>query len=283
MYRKLKIVVIIILVLCSSIFLFFFLKHKESPKINSYRIFYHKIDSDILNQMISYDLNIVEASFFNIDDVSFLHENNSKVVGYLSLVEIGSWDNSLVERLNEDDYLYKSGEKLRDLSDVNFLGNLSSSHYRKVLFDILDERILSKGMDGVFLDTLDWIDYYHLEFDVYEDLVNGYRLFLKELREKYPDIYVVQNRSFRSFELFSYEYIDGFLWENFHSPYVNGVRKEIYNLEKFSRIAKLNNVQVYAISFENEKTNKTLADKLGWVFLFSEKKDRYSNWYIDVR
>lgn len=88
---------------------------RNPPK--SFRIYYDKIDPTILRGMASYDVNIVEASFFESKDVDFLHANQSQVIGYLSLVEIGYWDTHLINDLHEEDYLLdESNEKMKSLS-----------------------------------------------------------------------------------------------------------------------------------------------------------------------
>lgn len=183
---------------------------RPSPK--SFRIYYDKVNSRILNSMSTYSLNIVEASFFEIEDVNLIHTKPSIVVGYLSLVEIGYWDSVLVNQLTEDDYLRdETGNKIKSLSGKNYLGDLSSHHFREVLISILESRIVEKGMDGLFFDTLDWIDYYADDEVLYNTLTSGYKSFLIELKEKYPDLLIIQNRGFESFKKFSSDYIDGIL------------------------------------------------------------------------
>lgn len=135
-----------------SVLLIAFVKNISAKPPKSFRIYYNKINPTILKEMPNYDINIVEASFFNAKDVELIHESSSKVVGYLSLVEIGYWDTPLVNDLLEGDYLRdESNEKLQSLSKTNYLGDLSSPHFRKVLFKHLETRILDKKMDGFFL------------------------------------------------------------------------------------------------------------------------------------
>ncbi|MBI9093920.1 MAG: endo alpha-1,4 polygalactosaminidase [Sphaerochaeta sp.] len=229
-------------------------------------------------------MNIVEASFFEKEDVEYLHKNNSQVVGYLSLVEIGHWNTPLINDLHEEDYLVNaSHEKMKSLSKTNYLGDLSSPHFSEILFTYLESRILDKGMDGVFFDTLDWIDYYADDARIYEKLTSGYKAFLIELRQRYPDIIVIQNRGFESYKKFSHDYIDGILWENFKSPYIEADTKKIQTLKEFDRSTKLNRTNVFVISFENEVENRKTAKTLNWNFLFSQMDNRYSEWDIVVR
>ncbi len=255
---------------------------RREPK--SFRIYYDKIDTSILKDMRAYDINIVEASFFNKDDVSDVHSSTSHIVGYFSLIEIGYWDTVLINDLYECDFLRdESGEKLKSLNDENYLGDISSLHFRKTLLEQIDTRILDKGMDGVFLDTLDWIDYYGPKTGLYRKISTGYESFLKELRDNHPDIMIIQNRGFDSYKNFSHEYIDGLLWENFNSPYLEKDREEIQFLKDLKNRVKTNGTDMFVISFEHEKENRKIADRYNWSFLFSQMENRYSEWNIVVR
>lgn len=103
------------------------------------------------------------------------------------------------------------------------------------------------------------------------------------MKEKYPNIIIIQNRGFESYESFSGKYIDGILWENFKSPYKDQNTKKIDLLKKVKKIARKHKTDVFAISFENETINRELAEKLKWNFLYSQMENRYSHWDILVR
>ena len=273
---------IIIIVIC--VLLIVLIRTSSQRKPITFRIYYDKITPIILDGMSKYNLNIVEGSFFEKKDVVFLHSQSSKVVGYLSLIEIGYWDTPLVSSLNEEDYLLNDfNEKTKNLSKTNFLGDLSSKHYRDVLFKYLKIRILDKGMDGVFFDTLDWIDYYANDKRIYDKLTEGYKSFLMELRQKYPEILIIQNRGFESYEKFSNNYINGILWENFKSPYIENDSNKIKEFKEFNRMTRLNKTDVFVISFENENENRKIAKKFKWNFAYSQMDNRYSKWDILLR
>jgi len=234
--------------------------------------------------MSNYDINIVEALFFNSNNVETIHSSNSKLIGYISLIEIGSWDSEIIERLNKNDYLLDDNDnKILDLNGNNYLGNLSSSHFREVLLNTIQTRIVDKKMDGVFFDTLDWIDYYSNNKRIYSLLSEGYKNFLIEFKNKFPSLIIIQNRNFDSYKNFSKNYIDGLLWENFNSPYINNLKDEVSEFKKLSRIIKRSKTDIYVISFMNEGENRNITTKLGWSFLFSQMNQRYSNWNITVR
>jgi endo-alpha-1,4-polygalactosaminidase (GH114 family) len=284
MKYKLIIIFIILSFVCIAIIVYLNMNKKPNilQDISDYRIYYRKIDESILQSMSEYDLNIVEGSFFEEDDVKFLKENNSKVIGYYSVMEIGSWDTSLIEKLNDSDYLEIDGDKVLSKSEKNYIGDISQAHFQDALIEAIEKRIIVKGMDGLFLDTLDWLDYYKEETALYEKLLDGYSGFLKKLKDKYPDLIIIQNRGFNCYERVSYKFIDGILWENFSSPYLSENTTKIDTLERFAKIARRKNTVVFTISFDAGVESSKLSEKLGWKHLQSQMKNRYSSWDIET-
>ncbi len=283
MTREINKVSILIIFIFLIIILFIKSYYFSMPNY-SFRIYYDKINSSIINDMNNYDINIVEASFFTKEDVNIIHSNNSKVIGYLSLIEIGSWDSTLNQKLKDNDFLKDSNNKrLMNLSENNYLGDLSSSNFKSALLDILKTRIIDKNMDGVFFDTLDWIDYYKNDTAIYNQLITGYKDFIKEVKNLYPKLMIIQNRSFTSYNDFSKKYVDGLLWENFNSPYIEDDKTDIKLLKTIKRNSFLYKTNIFVLSFINEDINRELSKKLKWNFLFSQMENRYSNWNVETR
>jgi endo-alpha-1,4-polygalactosaminidase (GH114 family) len=277
-------IILILIVLCLVVIVYINANKKpnELENISNYRIYYRKIDKDILKSMSSYDLNIVEGSFFDSEDVEYLNEKGSKVVGYYSVMEIGSWDASLIEKLDDMDYLKKDGVKVKSLSGSNYICDISKCHFQDALIDSISERVMAKGMDGVFLDTVDWIDYFQDDEILYPILLKGYGEFLEKLKARYPDIIVIQNRGLYAYENLSCSYVDGILWENFSSPYVEDDESAIDRLKKVRSLSRRYNTAVFTISFDEGHESEDLSTKLGWVHLQSQMEDRYSKWDIET-
>lgn len=279
--QKMKITILIILFLTTSIYYLFF-NYKTEKAL--FRIYYRSIDETILAEMANYDLNIVESAFFTRENVDFLHNKNSKLLGYISLIEIGSWDNSIINKLTNDDFLRdNNNEILYSLDKVNPLGDLSSSHFREILFERIEEIILTKKMDGLFLDTLDWIDYYKDDIELYNKLLSGYKEFLIELKRDYPSIIIMQNRGLESYFNFSKSYITSILWENFDYSTIESKKNKNKDFMKFKLYVKMYKTNVYLISFINDDKNRKIASELYWNYLYSQMKNRYSKWNIMIK
>ena len=257
----------IICILIGSLYYFYILHSNPLRTVATYRIYYGEIDGKILTDMNKSDMVIVEASLFDKLDVERLKENKkTKVLGYLSVMEIGNWDNEIIASLNSADYLTIDGKRVGDGKNQNFLGDISRTHYRQTLLNTLENRILAKGMDGVFLDTTDWIDQFDDNKAVQEKLVTGYEEFLKEVKSRFPEIIIIQNRGFSCFNKVGYKYIDGFLWEDFKTPL--GENKDFeQRVNELKMLTQEHGIKIFSVSYENEAQNKEFASQMGWTHL----------------
>ncbi|MGM0378930.1 MAG: endo alpha-1,4 polygalactosaminidase [Bacillota bacterium] len=240
----------------------------DEVKVDDFMIYYGDQNKQIVKEFNNYDLLILETAFYSKEDIIKLKkENNSKYIGYLSVFEISNWDKELINKLNEDDYLVYKNKIIKNEKYENFVANIKSENYRDLLVRLIDKRIVKKQFDGVFLDTIDWIDYYKNE-KVVEDMIYGYKLFLKEIKDKYPDLIIYQNRGFFSFNSFSSNFIDGIFWENFSYSkiyedfdiFINLLKKDISS-----------NISVFLIYSEDKKRNKIISKILNWPFMNKTK------------
>ncbi|SHH81047.1 putative glycoside hydrolase [Clostridium grantii] len=279
--KNILLIAIFIIVLCIFSCIYTSLHSRISnplKEISSYRIYYRKIDENILEDMTRFDLLIVEGSFFEKKDVDYLKTNETKIVGYLSLMEVGFWDDILINKMKDSNYLTIKGEKVLSKSGKNYIGDISNENYQNALLEVLEERIMCKNMDGVFLDTIDWIDYYESDLETYKKLKKGYTDFVYKVKEKYPSIVIIQNRGLRTYKDYSSDFIDGILWENFSSPYINNDLSKIEDLKDFIETINEKKTKVLTISFDKESESKDFSIKMGWTHLQSQLENRYSKW-----
>lgn len=253
---------------------------EENPLVNveKFRVYYRDIDETILEDMQNLDLVIVEASHFNQQNVQSVKKNGTIILGYLSIMEIGKWDSEVINQLDPSDYLTIDGERVYNEKYENYLGDLSKEHYREVLLDTLEKRILSKGMDGVFFDTIGWLDSYKNDGEVYDRLKVGYEELLKRIRKRFSGIYILQNRGFKSFYEVSCKYTQGIMWENFDITTADQRESVRDRINKLERLRRKNNIQVFTISFENADANKNFTQKMKWKYLQESKEYRYIKW-----
>ncbi|AFS79510.1 hypothetical protein Curi_c25150 [Gottschalkia acidurici 9a] len=277
MLKKIIFILLVILLIWQSTRILTAENKSSLEKVKKYRIYYRGIDDEIITDMEKYDLLIVEALNFEKEDVrNIKKKKNTILIGYLSTIEIGHWDEEILEKMNEEDYMTFEGKTLYNKSFKNPLADISQEHYQEILLNTLEERILSKGMDGVFLDTVDWIDYYSTNEEIYKKLNKGYEEVLKKIRKKYPDIYIIQNRGFKSVIDFSSDYIDGLLWENLNVNEFDEDYQETF--KKLQEINSKNKFVIFSLSFEDERENSIFTKKLNWKHMYLEKDGRYTKW-----
>lgn len=253
-------------------------KQNKNPlnHINNYRVFYGRPEKDYKNSFKAYDLLILEPSFYNEVDLKELRvDSNQLYFGYLSVMEVSHWDADLLERMDINDYLKINGKRYKKEGSTNFIGDIRSKSYRKLLMTLIGKRIVDKGFQGVFLDTVDWIDYFEYnDKALSEAFKKAYEIFLKEVNETYPDLFIIQNRSFDTYESFAKSYVHGIMWENFEY-------KKIFNEDLSRTIYLMKNKwlygnQVLTISHQEYEKNKLWNKRLSWVFMPSYNS--YSRW-----
>lgn len=242
--------------------------------ISSYRIYYGRMNDEILEDMKKYDLVVVEALRFNEDMVNELKTSGVMVLGYISVSEVGWWDDEIVSQMDSSQFLFEEGKPL--MNGKNKLGDLSSLHYRTVLLNTIEKRIMSKGMDGVFFDTLDTVDVIESEDGRYAQIM-GYLELVSDIRLKWNDIVLIQNRGFNYTSFLQREMIDGILWENFSEDLFND---PVYRIRRRSlnRLRWIANVHTLALAYRDEEASKAAASRNRWIFSYLKGQEGLMEW-----
>ena len=116
-----------------------------------------------------------------------LKQMGKRVVGYISLGEVA-----------KHDPLFSEIESKKLLVDENenwpgsFRVRIGDRKWRKFVVKKIIPRILDKGFDGVFMDTVDTADYLEKVKEI-EGQVKGAIKLIKEIRKKYPQLIMVLN------------------------------------------------------------------------------------------
>lgn len=173
-----------------KLYLFIFLgfivqcKTTEFPTIQKksivpFGISYARVDP---SQVSNYKMIIIEPDFYTPADIHSFKQKGPSVIAYVTLGEVDKYR-----------WYYP------DLEEIGFLGinenwdspflNLEDLKTRELILEKVIPRILEKGVDGLFLDTVDAVSPYtsrkHLAPYMLE-LIRG-------IREKYPNIVIIQN------------------------------------------------------------------------------------------
>jgi endo-alpha-1,4-polygalactosaminidase (GH114 family) len=273
--RKSLIIVSVIITLIG--FISYYIQNKNPLNhIDNYRVFYGRPEKDYKNSFKAYDLLILEPFFYDKEDLKELKADNKQLYfGYLSVMEVSHWDEDLLKQMDLKDYLEINGKRYKKDGSVNFIGDLRNESYRELLMTLIEKRVVDKGFQGVFLDTVDWIDYFGYSDKVLrESFKKSYVIFLKEVKKKYPDLLIIQNRSFDTYESFAKSYVHGIMWENFDY-------KKMFNEDLSRTIDLMKNKWVYGnqvltISHQEYEKNLLWSKRFSWVFMPSYNS--YSRW-----
>ncbi len=244
-------------------------------KVRDYQIFYGTLTSAIVNDMAAnYQLVILDSLYTKPAYIEYLKSRGVLVYGYISVADIDTSDTTFVNKLKEDDYLKINGQKV--FSGWNYMGDIRQPHYRDLLMQNIEARIVDKGFDGVFLDTVE----YYEETGFTGDRATADKLtlecisFMRQIKETWPGLSLFQNRGFVMLDKGSKEYIDAILYENFDASSQSDYYKNVESLITTSK------VQCFAHTFENGEIQKTTALSLGWKFLMTDKNDNYTKYRL---
>lgn len=193
-------------------------KKEPLQKVTDYKIYYGEPSEEMIQNMKDFDMVIIEPHKYTKNDIEKIRENGTIVMGYLSVMELGSWNEAVLKGVQESDYLLVDNRKKYISKWDTYLMDLSSSHYRGLLFDDAHEHIMKKGMDGIFIDTSgDIDDYFHDRPLLKKKLREGYIQLLAALKKADPDLLILQNWGFDTYKQASKPYVNAIMWENFHS------------------------------------------------------------------
>ncbi|MCP2035271.1 endo-alpha-1,4-polygalactosaminidase (GH114 family) [Planomicrobium sp. HSC-17F08] len=191
-------------------------------RVDSFHIFYGRPTQDKLEELAQQDAAIIEPTAFTKKQIAFLQNEDVLLFGYVSLIQLENWNDELKKNIVPSDYWMQEGERLYISDWDTYVMDISEKHYRDVLMHKIRTEINEKQMDGIFLDTVDDLDYYFRDDPVTQKAMRtGYKQLLEEIKTAYPDLLIIQNRGFESYKAVSREKVDGILWEGFNKQELN--------------------------------------------------------------
>jgi len=177
-----------------------YLHKARLPKIENYAVYY---GSDKIDELSKFDLVILDPDNYSKDEIEKLKKNGTIVLAYLSLGEV-----------NENRWYFEYAKKCiigRNPTWGSYYINISCKTWKSLLLGKIIPKILEKGFDGLFLDTVDVVDNYPQFKDDMIDLI-------KSIRAEYPNIILIQNRGFSVIDETA-KYVNGVLFECFTTHY----------------------------------------------------------------
>ena len=171
--------------------------------------------SDAMAEMSDFDIAIIESRSHKKEDIEMLKKAGVWTVGYVTIGED--------DQLNKGDgkgpggyasyYMDADWDGKPDMN-VNwnsYYVNAGSPLWQDIIINKRVKEVIEKGCDGIFMDTVDTVD-------IYPETKQGMIDLIRKIREKYPEIKIVQNRGFGVLEETA-EYIDAIMYEDFSIDY----------------------------------------------------------------
>ncbi|MCA0972055.1 putative glycoside hydrolase family 15 protein [Halobacillus litoralis] len=235
-------------------------EQSQLQKVYDYKIYYDSPTPDILDKMGSYDLVIIEPVFYSPDQIERIREQGTLVYGYINTMEADNWNTSFIEQLNEDDFFHRDGKRVYYPQWDSYLTDITSPHYQQVLQAEVDKQIISKNLDGVFLDTVGNIDNEHSDnAEILYEQRQGMVSWMESVQEQHPGISMIQNWGFDTLTTSTHPYVEAIMWESFHFSNLVGdewAHDQIYKLRK---AREEHGIQVLTVANEEKKQSEMLS------------------------
>jgi len=203
-FKKILAVLLLLLFSTSSVFAL-----SLPAGIGNYFIGY---PSGLENSMKKFNMSITDVRNYSKDSITQIKAGGTKVIGYISVGEevvlekgdgagpggYASW------------YFDANGDGRPDQNGefASYYTNAANPGWVQAVLDRDIPEVLAKGADGIFLDTVNTIE-------VYPESRDGMINLIKSMRQKYPNLIIIQNWGFNIAEQIA-PYINAVMWESWY-------------------------------------------------------------------
>lgn len=181
----------------------------------------------------SFDITIIEPSGQTEDSLKMIRKSGTLIIAYLSVMEIASWEPEF-RMLKREDFLFLHDEPYINPEYGNYWMDLRSASW----CDLLDRRVkhllCSAGYDGLFLDTIGYVEAPFLPPDLRTGLCRAAVRWLQKLRSSLPEHLIIQNGGLMELCHYTGNYVNGFTWEN---PPLNNLPDKDWVQEIIAKLA----------------------------------------------
>lgn len=245
--------------------------------IETYQIFYGAPTPEVINEMKAYDLVILEPYHYRKEQIQRIQSAGTMVLGYITTMEIAEWNQALMKELKEEDFYKRNGKKVFYPEWKSYLMDFTSKHYQTIVHKEINQHIIGKQFDGLFLDTVGDIDN---EFWDKPDILKKQRAamvsFLKEIKEQHKNLPIVQNWGFDTLAEATAPYVDGIMWESFDHSIVSQNEWAQNKIQQLLKIKDKHGVQVFTVAFKEWERSSGLAHRYGFIHTYEQ--DSYDQW-----
>ncbi|WP_335870980.1 endo alpha-1,4 polygalactosaminidase [Bacillus sp. 2205SS5-2] len=220
--------------------------------------------------MKNFDLVIVDPYHYSKEQVEHIQSAGTKVIGYISTTEVGGWNSSLLAQFEEDDFIWRNGEKVTYSWDA-YLMDLTSRHYQEIMKQEVDTQIHQKGFDGILLDSIGNLEQEFTD----EARTNQEDALVSFINNIKKDKVLIQNGAFDVLSTKTVPYIDGVLWAFFEKNKIQRSSWSQTTVNQLIELRSIHQISVFTISLKEEATQQ-YSDDLG--FTHYHDHNRFMKW-----
>lgn len=165
------------------------------------------------NELFQYDIAIIEPAGHTSESLRELKSTGTLAIAYLSVMELPPWSEDN-KNLETRDFLHVEGEKYVNKHFGNFWVDLRSPRWVGLLFEHVQYIIEVLKYDGLFLDTVGYVESLELTSELRAELFLAATKIISNIRKKYPDCILIQNCGLENLLKHTARYLDGVCWEN---------------------------------------------------------------------
>lgn len=209
-----------------------------------------------IEKMSKFDVAILESRNLTRQNIEALNRSGTWTIGYISVGEDitlrvgdGKGPGGYASFYFDRD---KDGQPDMNPNWNSFFTDAGNPLWQDIIIEKVRTIIEDKGLDGIFLDTVDTVD-------LYRESKLGMIDLIRRMREEFPYIKNVQNRGFSILEDTA-EFIDGLMFEGFSTTHSwedgTNIRADKSKLIstgmlaiKINELRKKNNFIVFALDY----------------------------------
>lgn len=226
---------------------------KPAPAVLSWVCYYGAADKT--KDLARFDLAVLDPSTSQPTKAA---AGKPLKLGYVSIGEVDEHNTKIFNRVKGKRFVLDKNEAWNShVVDIRVLG------WRQTLFTNLFPDIFAKGFDGVFLDTIDSVLELERKNPKYQGMSEAVVKVVKNLREKYPQGLICQNRGLEVLERTA-KYIDFVLVEGFFSrqdlktkKYVRVSESDREYLLEYLAKGKAENPRLMVLALDNVDPKET--------------------------
>lgn len=176
----------------------------------NYALYYGFKEEELLS---CFDTVILEPAGHTPEAIRRIRSHGTLVLAYLSMLEIPPWG---LERkfLKDKDYLQQNGSPLIHEPSGNYWLDLRSKNWTNLLLHKVSYFLSHQEYDGIFLDTLGYVEEAVFPSQLREETITAIRRVLERMQEIFPRHLLIQNGGIGRIIYETAPYLNGVCWEN---------------------------------------------------------------------